>query len=188
MTAVKEQYLSSRQSIAEKAEAALAKLREDHGQEWEQLSQRNEELQDSRRQLDSEFVHLQYYKPCGNEILIHQQAIEQFKRSSALLEAELKALDSEISKLTLDYENRTALLKASFESEIRDLDKELAQYRDKINGIDTLLARASGSLYEWLDGKMPGWEKNIGKVIDQDRILSSRLWPHRNAIRMHCSV
>lgn len=174
MTAVKEQYLSSRQSIAEKAEAALAKLREDHGQEWEQLSQRNEELQDSRRQLDSEFVHLQYYKPCGNEILIHQQAIEQFKRSSALLEAELKALDSEISKLTLDYENRTALLKASFESEIRDLDKELAQYRDKINGIDTLLARASGSLYEWLDGKMPGWEKNIGKVIDQDRILYSK--------------
>ncbi|MGM9792142.1 MAG: ATP-binding protein [Candidatus Cryptobacteroides sp.] len=174
MTAVKEQHLSSKQAIGEKAAAALSKLREEHEQEWEQLSQRHEELQDSRRQLDSEFVHLQYYNPCENEIAVHKQAISELERSSALLEAELKSLDLEISKLTSDYENRTALLTAAYESEIKELDKEIAHYRDKINGIDTLLARASGSLYEWLDGRMPGWEKSIGKVIDQDRILYSK--------------
>ena len=173
-TAAKEQYLNSLQAISEKTDAALERLRSDHETELELLSQQYDTLQHSLRQLDSDYVHLQYYQPCGEQIKVHRLAIEELERSKDLLEGELKAVDLEIAGLMADYENRSALLKAGLEAEVKDLEREMAQHRAKINEIDTLLARCSGSLYEWLDGHMPGWEKNIGKVIDQQKILYNK--------------
>ena len=173
-TAAKEQYLNSRQAISEKTDAALGRLRSDHETELELLSQQYDTLQHSLRQLDSDYVHLQYYQPCGEQIKVHRLAIEELERSKDLLEGELKAVDLEIAGLMADYENRSALLKAGLEAEVKDLEREMEQHRAKINEIDTLLARCSGSLYEWLDGHMPGWEKNIGKVIDQQKILYNK--------------
>ena len=83
-------------------------------------------------------------------------------------------MDLEISGQRAEYENCAALLRAGLEAEVKELDREIAQHRAKINEIDTLLARSSGSLYEWLDGHLPGWEKNIGKVIDQQRLLYNK--------------
>ena len=173
-TAAKEQYLNSLQAISEKTDAALERLRSDHETELELLSQQYDTLQHSLRQLDSDYVHLQYYQPCGEQIKVHRLAIEELERSKDLLEGELKAVDLEIAGLMADYENRSALLKAGLEAEVKDLEREMEQHRAKINEIDTLLARCSGSLYEWLDGHMPGWEKNIGKVIDQQKILYNK--------------
>ena len=173
-TAAKEQYLNSLQAISEKTDAALGRLRSEHETELELLSQQYDTLQHSLRQLDSDYVHLQYYQPCGEQIKVHRLAIEELERSKDLLEGELKAVDLEIAGLMADYENRSALLKAGLEAEVKDLEREMEQHRAKINEIDTLLARCSGSLYEWLDGHMPGWEKNIGKVIDQQKILYNK--------------
>ena len=48
--------------------------------------------------------------------------------------------------------------------------------------IDRLLSSAAGSLYEWLDGNVSGWEKTIGKVIDQQQILYRKgLRPHKGS-------
>lgn len=173
-TAAKEQYLNSRQAVAEQTETALVRLREEHEKQWELLSQQYEALQHSQRQLDSDYVHLQYFQPCGEQIHAQALAIEELERSAALLEGELKAVDLEISAQRAEYENCAALLRAGLEAEVKELDREIAQHRAKINEIDTLLARSSGSLYEWLDGHMPGWEKNIGKVIDQQRLLYNK--------------
>ena len=173
-TEAKEQYLNSRQAISEKTDAALERLRSDHETELELLSQQYDTLQHSLRQLDSDYVHLQYYQPCGEQIKVHRLAIEELERSKDLLEGELKTVDLEIAGLMADYENRSALLKAGLEAEVKELEREMAQHRAKINEIDTLLARCSGSLYEWLDGHMPGWEKNIGQVVDQQKILYNK--------------
>lgn len=42
---------------------------------------------------------------------------------------------------------------------------------EKIQTIDALLDRTKGSLYEWLEDNKPDWEQNIGKVINEERIL-----------------
>ena len=84
-TAAKEQYLNSRQATSEKTDAALERLRSDHETELELLSQQYDTLQHSLRQLDSDYVHLQYYQPCGEQIKVHRLAIEELERSKDLL-------------------------------------------------------------------------------------------------------
>lgn len=42
---------------------------------------------------------------------------------------------------------------------------------EKIQTIDALLDRTKGSLYEWLEDNKPDWEQDIGKVINEERIL-----------------
>lgn len=42
---------------------------------------------------------------------------------------------------------------------------------EQIQTIDALLDRTKGSLYEWLEDNKPDWEQNIGKVINEEKIL-----------------
>lgn len=36
---------------------------------------------------------------------------------------------------------------------------------------EAMLSRWKGSLYEWLSQNKPGWEENIGKVVDEQQVL-----------------
>lgn len=40
-----------------------------------------------------------------------------------------------------------------------------------ISGIDAKIDNHKNSLYGWLNEKVPGWEKTIGKVIDEENVL-----------------
>lgn len=42
---------------------------------------------------------------------------------------------------------------------------------EQIQTIDALIDSIKGSLYEWLEDNKPNWEQNIGKVINEERIL-----------------
>ncbi len=42
---------------------------------------------------------------------------------------------------------------------------------EQIQTIEALLDRTKGSLYEWLEDNKPDWEQNIGKVINEEKIL-----------------
>ena len=47
------------------------------------------------------------------------------------------------------------------------LDKEIEM-------LHSLVEKRKGSLGEWLDAHRPGWQENIGKVVDEERILYSQ--------------
>ncbi len=42
---------------------------------------------------------------------------------------------------------------------------------ESISSIDTKIDNHKDSLYGWLNEKVPGWEKTIGKVIDEENVL-----------------
>lgn len=107
-------------------------------------------------------------------------------------EDEIKKLDSEIKgyvdaakELILQNENSKRQietfqkhweleekeLQKTFEREKEKSDEQISQINNKIFEIETYIENSKSSLYGWLTEQYPGWEKTVGKVIDEKNVL-----------------
>ena len=71
--------------------------------------------------------------------------------------------------------NQTALQRIELESQynldIQRIESEIKQIDAQIQEKDELLSRQSGSLIEWLGENIEGWERNLGRVLDEKTVL-----------------
>lgn len=66
----------------------------------------------------------------------------------------------------------------SYAAQKVQLDQRIAAEKSIIAENESIISRSSHSFYEWLHNNKPGWEENIGKVINQQSILfNSELSP-----------
>lgn len=111
-------------------------------------------------------------------------------RKNDILASQRKITEAEnrihqASEIKLKEENHLDALRDSLEIKCREMDVESAiKIKDIECGLQqlesrrqeelSLLERAQGSLCEWLDINVEGWEKSIGKIADEKRVLYSQ--------------
>ncbi|MBC7555296.1 MAG: ATP-binding protein [Taibaiella sp.] len=78
-----------------------------------------------------------------------------------------KQVETQQKQWELDLEKSTAV----YERKIEKLREERKLHLDGMAAIDGKLEKDKDSLYGWLGNNVPGWENNIGKVIDEDNVL-----------------
>lgn len=177
----KEKFLDD----CEKLSSELAARTEEINREYESalglLGEKAESLSLKERELDREAVQLSYLRPLGEEIDDKRFRLSQFEQAADVLKSQIKTYELEIEKFQQSYEMEKEKLSREIETAQRDLEREIAGTEERIRRIDELVSSASGSFYEWLDSNLPGWERNVGKVIDQQRIL------YRKGLNPKCS-
>lgn len=85
--------------------------------------------------------------------------------------ARQNVVKSEIDRITFEGQMKEDELKQASQREQQALDKRRGELKEKIAETDALLSHLDGSLYQWLNTYMEGWEDTIGKVVDEKRIL-----------------
>lgn len=110
----------------------------------------------------------------------HPKATEIKQVSDDLLALQVKEKENAAHQMTVkiqieqiqnEYKMRDDELKKSYELKREKLDDEKSRIKESIAKIEELLEHLNGSLYEWLTQNVNGWEDNIGKVVDEERIL-----------------
>ena len=86
----------------------------------------------------------------GIEITGAKSQIESFQ----------KQWDLDVSKFEVDYNHSCARL-----------DEAILSAKKSIEQINAVITNRKNSLFEWLNENKPGWEKTIGKVINQEQVL-----------------
>jgi len=110
--------------------------------------------------------------------------IEKAKQHIAALEQEKVELTGEKK---LQVANKEARLK-QIEAEDKAHDKEVMDLRaraqadidaltQEITKLEALQQALRGSVYEWLEDNLKGWEYNIGKVVDERILYNTNLHP-----------
>lgn len=159
----------------EKAAALRERKRTEAEAQREQQEAAIEEKYDAywqnERQLDRDYLQLKYFQPLKNKIDAQRAPLDAIKDEQKGIDAQVRTLSLEIDKMTGEYDAAAARLTHERDDAIADLERDAHGLREKIAAIDKMLSDASGSFYEWLDCNVPGWEKNIGKVVDEQRIL-----------------
>ena len=144
-------------------------------------SQYEQRLQEKQRQLDD-------VRQTENELKLQEQRVRQsnpYQEEMDELERKMKALgekrlalyknatekQKEIDRITNDVALQRKDLETACEREVAAIENDIKQVAADIAKIDDMLSRQKGSLIEWLAQNKPGWEDNIGRVLDEDAVL-----------------
>lgn len=130
-----------------------------------------DQLKSEKNEIEKALLTLKYEQPYKAE----QDALCEKLKGYDLREQELNGLvstlEANISKLQTEYEKQEADIKSDYKIQLDAKQQEVDSVSAKIADIDGLLARTKGSLYEWLEENKRDWERNIGKVINEECVL-----------------
>ncbi|MGN0237843.1 MAG: ATP-binding protein [Lepagella sp.] len=161
---------------------ALAKTRdsrrkgvEDSFAEWMQKSEeRMQSLQEDYNAADKSLAQLQYWHPKEAEMTLCREEIAALKSEQDRASAQLKLVEEKMNALRADTAQRTDMLRADFDRREETLRDRLSILKEEQQKTEEMLDRYAGSLYEWLSSNRPGWEQNIGRVVDEEHVLYAR--------------
>lgn len=144
-------------------------------------SQYERKLKEHQRLLDDA-------RQTKNDLTLQEQRVRQsnpYKEETDELERKIKGLSNklldllkastekqkEIDRITSDVAIQCKDLETVCDREIADIENDIKLIYADIARFDDMLSRQKGSLIEWLTLNKPGWESNVGKVLDEDAVL-----------------
>lgn len=144
-------------------------------------SQYERKLKEHQRLLDDA-------RQTKNDLTLQEQRVRQsnpYKEETDELERKIKGLSNklldllkastekqkEIDRITSDVAIQRKDLETVCNREIADIENDIKLISADIARFDDMLSRQKGSLIEWLTLNKPGWESNVGKVLDEDAVL-----------------
>ena len=145
---------------------------EDGYEEWLSASdERLSSLQANHSLADKRLSELQYWHPMEKETAACQEDIRSLKAQEQTLNSQLTITSNTLKSLRQEWELKSDQLKQDFERQQKGEQELLQQLQAGLAETESLLSRWKGSLYEWLSQNKPGWEDNIGKVVDEQQVL-----------------
>ena len=128
-------------------------------------------IKTEQNDCDKEFLKLKYFVPFKEEKKALTQQLNELQLNEKALEGRIGKLVSEVKSVQAEYDKKEAEINADYTRQLDKKQKQTDAVVEQIQTIDALLDSIKGSLYEWLEDNKPDWEQNIGKVINEERIL-----------------
>ncbi|MCQ2133805.1 MAG: ATP-binding protein [Bacteroidales bacterium] len=171
ISSAREEYMKASEKLSLANERKRSEIEASHSEAMALIDEKMEELRAKEQVHGESVVRLNYFKPLGEQIEAQKGVIAGLRTDGLTLGNEIRALDAEIGALTKDHEVSRARHEHERNARLEALKRDADDCMRKIEEIDAMLSGSAGSLYEWLDGNMPGWEHTIGKVVDEKKIL-----------------
>lgn len=120
---------------------------------------------------DKELLKLKFLVPFKEEKEALTQQLNELQLNEKTIEGKIAKLAADVNSGQTEYDKKEAKINTDYTHQLDKKQKQTDAVVEKIQTIDALLDRTKGSLYEWLEDNKPDWEQNIGKVINEERIL-----------------
>lgn len=142
------------------------------------------------KQTDCEksLIALRSFAPYAEQIHELDEQLSDCRGKQDALKAQIKQTDAEISLIQAEYDKEEARLAEKAKEDIDKKQDTISKCQAEIEDIDSLLAKTDGSLYKWLSDNMPGWENNIGRVVDEKSVLYNDSLDPRKASRSDANL
>lgn len=128
-------------------------------------------LQGECNRADKRLSELQYWHPMSGEIEGCKEDIRNISAQEQSCKSKLAIVGSELKSMRQEAQARCDRIERDFSLKQDAMHKELEQMKEELSATEEILKRWKGSLYEWLTLHKPGWEENIGKVVDEQDVL-----------------
>lgn len=128
-------------------------------------------IKTKQNDCDKELLKLKYFVPFKEEKEALTQQLNELQLNEKALEGRIGKLKAEVNRIQAEYDKKEVEINADYTRQLDKKQKQTDAVVEQIQTIDMLLNRTKGSLYEWLENNKPDWEQNIGKVINEEKIL-----------------
>jgi len=121
-------------------------------------------LEIRKREVELERWYEKEIEECKSSIseanrIIHAASIE-ITGAKKQLESVQKQWDFDLAKFDNEYNHACSRL-----------EETILNAKENVEQINALINNRKNSLFDWLNENKPGWEKTIGKVINQEQVL-----------------
>ena len=154
------------------------KYKDDYQRISENFQNRISELQERRAGIQQEVADLQVNaeriknaNPYSSQMNEEKTRIERLRSESARLQKESARLQREIDDITHATELQRKDMEAKADIDVKEIEYQISSLNEQMANRQQLLDRQKGSLIEWLGDNKRGWEKNIGKIADEEAVL-----------------
>ena len=128
-------------------------------------------IKTEQNDCDKELLKLKYFVPFKEEKKALAQQQNELQLNEKALEGQIGKLKADVIRIQAEYDKKEAEINADYTRQLDKKQKQTDAVVEQIQTIDALIDSIKGSLYEWLEDNKPNWEQNIGKVINEERIL-----------------
>lgn len=143
-----------------------------------------------KKEIDNSRIDWEHKKQVTNNLKIAREGIKHkrfFEEEIKKIDVEIKSFADTVQKLTSENENSARQietfqkhwvleekeLQKTFDRDKEKLDEHIKEASGALSEIESYIENSKTSLYGWLTEQYPGWEKTIGKVIDEKNVLFS---------------
>lgn len=137
----------------------------------QEVQNRKETLLKENTDLQTRILKIQQTNPFQEKIDELTQRMENLRSKREELRLQTASKQQEVDKIVHD----TTLKRKDLENECAGtttrLEHRIHSIQNEIEKLEELLGQQKGSLIEWLGENMDGWEKHIGKVVDEKNVL-----------------
>lgn len=164
--------------MRERLNAIDANRLERRSQAQDDYNRRREDVQEKlqiclqeKAELQKRETKLRVMNPLEAEMDETAKRMEELKEKQTQLSLQRKDTEAAMAHITLETEALHKQLLQEAELERMGLKNQLNALKTEMASLGELLSRQKGSLMEWLEGNVKGWEQTIGKVADEQHIL-----------------
>ena len=142
---------------------------------YEQKLKESQNLLDEARQTKNELKlqeqRIKQSNPYKEEMDEQERNIKDLNEKRLALFKDSTGKQKEIDRIINDVAMQRKELETTCERDVSAIENDIKQISADIAKLDDMLCRQKGSLIEWLTINKPGWEDNIGKILDEDAVL-----------------
>lgn len=128
-------------------------------------------IKTEQNDCDKELLKLKFLVPFKEEKEALMQQLNELQLNEKTFEGRIAKLAADANSVQTEYDKKEAKINTDYAYQLDKKQKQADTVVEKIQTIDALLDRTKGSLYEWLEDNKLDWEQDIGKVINEERIL-----------------
>ncbi len=128
-------------------------------------------LQEECSRTDKRLSDLQYWHPMKEETEACRKTVNDLLAQENEQKSQLEVVSSKLKTLRQEGVMKCEQIEQDFARKQEKGQNELNLLQEELSHTMDILGRWKGSLYEWLEDNKPGWEDNIGKVVDEQQVL-----------------
>lgn len=168
---IRTESLSKKDELINEREKQKGEIEASFEEKLKLANGRIDSIKLEKQECEKSLHALQYYAPYMDKIDHLKEEKVVLQNDEVKLDGKIKTLDANLKQLQTEYEAIEKDIESEAKAELERKAQEMKQVEAKIAELDKMLECTKGSLYEWLDSHVTGWEKNIGKIIDEKQVL-----------------
>lgn len=151
--------------------AARTEIEHSFAEKLDSANNTIESIKTEQNDCDKDLLKLKYLVPFKEEKEELNRQLNELQLKEKELEGRIGKLASDVNRVQAEYDKKEAEINADYNQQLDEKQKQIDAVVEQIRNIDVLLDHTKGSLYEWLEDNKPDWEQNIGKVINEEKVL-----------------
>lgn len=168
---LREEHQAKRDLFAVRCDKQKAEIEAAYSEWLAASDERLNSLHTEHNRADKQLSELKHWHPKEKGINGVKEEINQLKLLEHECSDKLTVVNNEIESLRHEAEMKIEKIENDLALKQKVLQNEIKTLNTALDETKKILNRCDCSLYQWLAKNKPGWENNIGKVIDEQNVL-----------------